>query len=117
MLSLHEELFMLSIHDEKGTVVGSADNGLRFGLAGALLAELALRCNLTVDKNHRLELIDREPGSDPLLNETMEKLARTQETQKVGAAVKSLSKGSSELRERVAQSLVQAEVFMRKIRA
>lgn len=42
MLNIPERLFILSIDDQRGAVVSSARISLRYGLAGALLAELAL---------------------------------------------------------------------------
>ena len=42
-LTLPEELFLLSIHDAKGEVCETAQRSLPYGLAGAALADLALR--------------------------------------------------------------------------
>jgi|GEM_PF-4255314 len=46
MLNLAEELLLLALQDEKGTVLASAAGSLSYGLAGALLMELALRSRL-----------------------------------------------------------------------
>jgi Golgi phosphoprotein 3 len=55
-----ERLFILSINDEQGAVVSSAKNMLRYGLAGALLVELALANKIHLEEG-RLGLAD--PGS------------------------------------------------------
>ena len=48
-LSLAEELLLLSLRDDKGTVVNSASMGLPFGLAGAVLMELALQEKIRIE--------------------------------------------------------------------
>ncbi len=40
-LNLAEELLLLALNEEKGTVVFAASTALPYGLAGALLIELA----------------------------------------------------------------------------
>lgn len=50
MLSMFEELFLVAIDDYKGTVAPSVSDRLRYGLAGALLAELALQEKIRIDK-------------------------------------------------------------------
>ena len=42
MLTLFEEIFLLCIHEDKGTVMASKEDNLRFGLGGALLARFGL---------------------------------------------------------------------------
>ena len=48
MLTLYEELFLLSINDATGELVGAAASYLPYGLAGAMLAELALQRKVNV---------------------------------------------------------------------
>jgi hypothetical protein len=110
MQTIFEDFFMLCIHEDKGTVVKSAEGALRYGLAGAILSELALQNRLRVDAKHRLEVTDTTPIGDPVLDEALQKIQQASEAQKVGAWVKSLSKGSGDLREALTARLVQAGI-------
>ncbi len=110
MQTVIEDFYLLNIHEEKGTVVKSAEGVLRYGLAGALLAELALQNRLQVESKHHMVILDETPTGDPLLDAALQAILQADGPQKVGAWVKSLSKGSSELRERLSERLVKAGV-------
>lgn len=69
-LSLTEELLLLSLNDEKGTVVFAASTGLPFGLAGAVLMELAVREKIKVD-GKKLVVIDSGNTGDAILDECL----------------------------------------------
>ncbi len=69
MLNLMEELLLLSLREkgEKNRVKFSHLD-LRYGLAGAALAELTLKGRIEWDGKQRLQVIDRSPCHDKLLN-------------------------------------------------
>ena len=46
MLSIYEELYLLAIDEEKGVVIKSANQGLNYAFAGAMLADMALQNKL-----------------------------------------------------------------------
>ncbi|EDY84752.1 hypothetical protein VDG1235_4385 [Verrucomicrobiia bacterium DG1235] len=74
MLHLYQEITLLSLKDEKGTV--SIQN-LAQVLAGALVAELIVskRISVTNDKKRFVDLIDPKPTGDALLDDCLQKLA------------------------------------------
>lgn len=71
MLDLLEELLLLAVHEDKGTVPFEASNKINFCLSGALLIELELMNRIKVD-NKTLHVINRTPTRnsrlDTLLN-------------------------------------------------
>ena len=69
-LSLAEELLLLSLRDDKGTVVNSASMGLPFGLAGAVLMELALQEKIRIEGKKLVAAPAGETG-DPILDECL----------------------------------------------
>ncbi len=75
-LHLHEELMLLALRDEKGTV--AAHEQFDFVLGAALLAELLLAGRVRIDevkKNKKMvDLVDTKPTGDPLLDECLAKL-------------------------------------------
>ena len=69
-LNISEKLFILTIDDDQGVVTTSVKSKLRYGLAGALLAELALANKIQLEKGH-LTLADPKPSGDVLLDDIL----------------------------------------------
>jgi len=67
VFSLAEELLLLALHEEKGTVLWVAHNRLSYCLAGALLMELILKNRLRLEPKV-LEVVNRTPTGDPMLD-------------------------------------------------
>ncbi len=74
MLHLYQEITLLALKDDKGTV--SIENLAQL-LAGALAAELVLRKNIALsdDKKRIVRLLDSNSTGDALLDECVAKLA------------------------------------------
>ena len=74
-LYLQEEILLLLLHDEKGTVLGNAM--YPFALAGAMMAELVLAERIAVedDKRKRVRVARTKPIGDPVLDECLERIA------------------------------------------
>jgi golgi phosphoprotein 3 len=74
-LSLPEEVMLLALHDEKGTVAfGSMYS---YAITGGIIAELALRQRIDVERVKRSALVNVRnptPVGDPLLDEALEKM-------------------------------------------
>jgi len=66
-LSIPDNLFILSIDDDRNAISASVKSILCFGLAGALLAELALANKIQLEGG-RLALVDATPTGDALLD-------------------------------------------------
>ena len=73
-LHLHEELMLLALHDEKGTIVSGNS---RFGIGGAIAAELLLQERIRLDESRRRKLVEvrsiRRIG-DPVVDECLKKI-------------------------------------------
>lgn len=70
MILLAEQLFLLSIDPKTSRPYGRAGSVLSYSLNGALLAELALSGNITLN-NSKIEIVDSSI-EDPLLQETLD---------------------------------------------
>jgi len=110
MLTLFEEIFLLCIHEDKGTVMASKEDNLRFGLGGALLAELALNKKIGLKDNQRLVLLDANPAEDDILAEALETIGAVEKERKIGYWIDVFSQKPEKLRKRLANRLVQAGV-------
>ena len=88
-LSLAEELLLLSLNDEKGSVMFTAATGLAFGLAGAVLMELAARESIKVEGKNLVVTNPRDTG-DAILDECLGVLRGAAKTQTVQSWVSQL---------------------------
>jgi hypothetical protein len=75
-LKLHEELLLLALRDEQGTVEARAGSH-RYALAGAILAELLLAERLQIDdgKKKLVSVRSAKPLGDEVLDEVLGKIA------------------------------------------
>jgi len=74
-LPLYEEIMLLALRDEEGTI--QSGTMYTFALGGAVLAELMLLGRVTVDEAKKRKLarvVDPTPIGDPLLDEALGKL-------------------------------------------
>lgn len=75
-LPLHEEVLLLALRDEEGTV--ASGTMYQYAIAGAVLAELVLQGRIAVDDSDRkkvAKVIDPRPTGAPLLDECLNKIA------------------------------------------
>jgi hypothetical protein len=91
MLSLPEKLFLLAIDDDQGAIAASVKNKLRYGLAGAILSELAIMGKI-VTKEGRICIVDASPIGDLLCDNALAFIAAMKKPHKIGRLVNDLAK-------------------------
>lgn len=104
-LFLHEEILLLALQDEKGTI--SAGSMYAYAVGGALLAELVVRGRIELagpPKKRMVQLLDPTPIGEPLLDEAIEKIATAKRRGSVSTWVTRLA-GLRKLRDRLADGL------------
>jgi hypothetical protein len=114
MLSIYEALFLLALDEEKGNIIPLAKHNLTYGLAGAVLAELALQGKVTASGKRRLEAAadaagaptGGEQSASELLEETLQAIRSNEKPRKLGYWISYLSSQPRKLRERIAEPLV-----------
>ena len=74
-LYLHEEIMLLALRDEEGTVEFGSMYG--YALGGAILAELLLAGRIAVSdgKKKMVDLVRDQPIGEPVIDECLEKIA------------------------------------------
>lgn len=104
-LSLPEEIMLLALHDEAGTIEAGAM--YQYALGGAVLAELLMRDCIRLDtsKKKLVHLVNAKPLGDPLLDQS---LIRLRDASKSAAAQTWVSRfaGVNNLKHRLAEQLV-----------
>lgn len=111
MLTLYEELQLLSIHEDQGIFIGSALDGLKPGLVGAVLAELAITGKICSTNNHRLTVADSNPTADPILDGALIAMQTSDKERKFGYWLNSLYPKPEKLRKKITKSLVQKGIL------
>ena len=74
-LFLYEEIMLLALKDEKGTV--APGTMFQYAIAGAILAELLLNNHIEIEevrKKKFIKAVDTSPVGEPLLHECLEKI-------------------------------------------
>lgn len=74
-LYLHEEIMLLALRDEAGTV--ESGSMYSYALGGAILAELLLAGRIAVDEGKRklVNLVSDEPFGEPVIDECLRKIS------------------------------------------
>jgi Golgi phosphoprotein 3 len=103
-LSLPEEVLLLALHDEKGTV--AMDSTYQYAIGGAALAELLMRERIRLDtsKKKLVHLVNAKPLGDPLLDECLLKLSNSRKPASAQTWVSRFA-GVKNLKHRLAKQL------------
>jgi golgi phosphoprotein 3 len=103
--TLGEDLLLLALDDEKGTISTPASDAVGYGLAGAALMDLTLQGRLEAGRGETLVVADPGPAGDDVLDEALQKIASSRKPGKAphwGNPVP-----DQELRERVRSAVLE----------
>ncbi|MDP8221390.1 MAG: GPP34 family phosphoprotein [Candidatus Stygibacter frigidus] len=112
-LSIAEEFLLLSLDDEKGVVCNQPFMGLEFGLAGAVLMELALLGKIKTEEN-RLLIIDNSPTENQIFNDAVAMIANQQSDEDAKYWVWKLGIHIQEIKNYFINHLIELEILEKK---
>jgi hypothetical protein len=110
-LYLHEEVMLLALKDEEGTI--ASGTSYQYALAGAVLAELLLSGRIGVEEQKKKKygvLKDSTPLGDPVIDACLEKVIKAKNKQQLQTWVSRFS-GLKDLKNRVARRLVERGIL------
>jgi len=113
-LSLAEELLLLSLRDDKGTVLCSASVGLPFGLAAAVLMELAIKEKIRIEGKKLVAAPAGDTG-DAILDECLNLIRAATKPKTVQSWISRLG-GRKSIQRSYLDRLVQKRVLRREER-
>jgi Golgi phosphoprotein 3 len=113
--SLPEELLLLALHDEKGSIIPSATSVLNGALIGAVLMELGLAGRLNEDHDGAL-VADPTPTGDEILDEALQRIADADRPRMASYWVGRLAGRMPKLKDRLLEQLVARGVLERRER-
>ncbi|MFH1942080.1 MAG: GPP34 family phosphoprotein [bacterium] len=104
-LFLHEEILLLALRDEEGTV--ASGTMYQYAIGGAVLAELLLQKRIGIEELRKKKLVNvlsSTPVGDPLMDECLEKVSRAKRRASLQTWVSRFA-GMKKLKHRVAEQL------------
>lgn len=107
-ITIPEKLFILAIDDDRGAVASFVKSSLSYGLAGGLLAELALANKIQL-VDGRLAVVDAASMADPLLHATLATIAAEKKPRKLARWVEKI--GNKKIVKQVAGRLAEHGVI------
>jgi hypothetical protein len=111
MLTIFEEFLMLTIHAEKGMLIGSAIEPMRPGLVGAILAELAFAGKIRTTSDRRLELVDSNQTNIIVLDAAINILKTSEKNRKYGYWINTINQKPEKLRKQITKGLILKKIF------
>jgi Golgi phosphoprotein 3 len=113
MLTLPEELMLLALRDDKGSVIFSASTALPYGLAGAVLLELFFKGKITYG-NKKIQVIDKSIIDDPVLNEALNLMKNSSKDRNPKYWIQKINSKVKKLKQRVIDNLIAQQILNRE---
>jgi hypothetical protein len=109
-LFLHEEIFLLALKDEQGTIAFGAH--ANFAVGGAVMAQLLLdgKISLSEDKKPKVLIRNASDARDPLLNDWLSEIAERKKPRTMQDWVSRIA-NSKNLKHRVAGELCRKHIL------
>ena len=111
-LYLHEEILLLALKDQKGTIESSATM-YQYAVGGAVLAELLLQKRIKIDESSKKKLIDilsSQLTGDAVLDECLSKISAARRRASVQTWLTRFA-GVKHLKHRVAEQLCRKNIL------
>jgi len=112
-LNLAEELLLLALNDEKGTVLMAGSMGLPYGLAGALLVEL-IEAGLVRVEGKELIATARGSALDGLLDEVLGTIRSSKRTRSLNHWVGKIGRSGAKIKGKLLARLVEKSILQRE---
>jgi len=110
-LFLHEEIMLLALRDEEGTI--ASGTMYQYAIGAAILAELLLNKRIAVGEPRRKKLVDLmspQPLGEPLIDQCLEKISNKKRRASLQTWVSRFA-GVKNLKHRVAQQLCERGIL------
>jgi len=113
MLTLPEQLMLLALRDDKGSVLFSASTALPYGLAGAALLELFFGGKI-LQENKKIRVIDKNQIDDPVLDEALSLIGNSSKDRNAKYWVENISSKVKKLKQKIIDKLIQQHILNRE---
>ncbi|MCF8372378.1 MAG: GPP34 family phosphoprotein [Bacteroidales bacterium] len=111
-LTLSEKILLIALDDEKGHLVNLGSN-MQFGLAGAILMELAAQKKIDV-REKTVHLTQPGPVSNSILNEAISLIRQSSKPRKLNYWIMKFSNRATKWKKMILKSLVYKHILVEK---
>ena len=112
MMTVAEEMLLLVLDDTSGTFITEPDININYALAGAVLADLALKGRIEADPD-KLFVLDPKPTGDAVQDAVLARIAEADEVQDTAYWVAEIGQRGEEVREHLLSRLVERGILKR----
>lgn len=112
MITVAEEMLLLVLDDNSGTFITEPDININYALAGAVLADLALKNKIQADET-RLFVLDGAKAGDPVQDAVLERITEDTEVHDAAYWVAEIGQRGDEVREHLLDALVERGILKR----
>jgi golgi phosphoprotein 3 len=113
MLMVYEQLYLLALNEEKGNFLPFTKKAIPYGLAGAILADLALLGVVCINEKGRLELAEAAPPTtDAILSEVVQEIQKTEKLRKLPYWITQLNDRPKKLRVRLGERMAEKQLVI-----
>jgi Golgi phosphoprotein 3 len=113
ILSLSEELLLLALHDEKGSVIFSSSTALPYGLVGTTFLELLFKKRIEL-REKKLKCLDSTPLGNPILDEVLALISSSKKVRTVKYWITKIDSRVKRIRQRITDDLVHKGTLRRE---
>jgi len=110
MLTLSEELLLLGVHDEKGSLIFVASSALPYGLAAALIEDLKEQ-NKIIIKDNDIILKDYSPTQFEFLDYALLKIKSKVKVKNIAFWIKTFALDGKSIKEKILDKLVKDNIL------
>jgi hypothetical protein len=111
MLTLFEKFYLLASGDEQGIAVLGKGKEIEYGLAGAVLSDLAVCGKVIGNDKHRLEAQNTDLTTDSILDQVFQEILGGEHPRKIDYWVDFIAKKPKKLHNQIANRLATEGVF------
>lgn len=110
MLTVAEEMLLLVLDDNSGTFITEPDININYALAGAVLADLALKKRIEADSD-KLFVLDPTPTGDAVQDAVLSRITEADQVQDTAYWVAEIGQRGDEVREHLLARLVERGIL------
>ena len=111
MLTLFEELFLLSLDEDSGNILSFTKKNFAYGIAGAILSELVFQDKVQLNEKHRLLLTNSDPTGNEILDEAIHEIKHSEKPHRPSYWISQFNQKKKKLREQLGTSLAEKGIL------
>jgi len=114
MLTLSEELFLLTMNEKKNSLAVSSAHALPAALSGAIFVELIQNKMVQLDENSKVSLVEPAPADNKNADHFLKKIASAKKPKKLEYWIGVFSLQSKKLHKEIVSSLIEKKILKEK---